>query len=125
PSNGEVHIDGVNISEIDLNDWWRRTTTVFQDFQKFQLLNVRENIVIGQMQDMNDMDKIQQATLLSGADEMIQNLPNKYETKLGKEFGGHELSQGQWQRIAVSRAYMRYADILILDEPTASLDAKA
>lgn len=125
PSNGEVHIDGVNISEIDLNDWWRRTTTVFQDFQKFQLLNVRENIAIGQMQDMNDMDKIQQATLLSGADEMIQNLPNKYETMLGKEFGGHELSQGQWQRIAVSRAYMRDADILILDEPTASLDAKA
>lgn len=125
PSEGRIKIDGLDMSEIDLNDWWKRTTAVFQDFQKYQILNVQENIAIGQIESMTDFVKVKEAAILSGADEIIQSLPSQYETILGKEFGGVELSLGQWQRIAVARAYIRDAELLVLDEPTASLDPKA
>lgn len=125
PIEGKITIDGLDLAELDLNEWWKLTTAVFQDFQKFQLLTVRENIAIGQTKSMDDIAKVREAALLSSADDMIQKLPDKYESILGKEFGGTELSQGQWQRIAIARAYIRDAELLILDEPTASLDAKA
>lgn len=125
PLNGKITVDGVDLREIDLNDWRKKTTAIFQDFIKYQLLNIRENIAIGQMDDINNKDIVKKAAKLAGADEMIQSLPEGYETLLGKPFGGAELSQGQWQKIAIARAYIRNAPLLILDEPTASLDAKA
>lgn len=125
PKKGEILINGMDLRQIDLNEWRTQTTAIFQDFQKFQLLNVHENIAVGQIENINEKDKVQQAAFLAGADEMIQALPKGYETLLGKEFGGAELSQGQWQKVAIARAYIRNAKLLILDEPTASLDPKA
>lgn len=125
PTKGNVYIDEMNIKEIDLNDWWTKATAIFQDFQKYQLLNVRENIGVGNLSQMESLKKVQQSAVLAGADEMIQTFPDQYETMLGKEFGGEELSQGQWQKIAVARAYIKDAELLILDEPTASLDPRA
>jgi ATP-binding cassette subfamily B protein len=125
PLTGTIRINGIDLNELDLNSWRARTTAIFQDFQKYQLLNVRENVAVGQIEHLNDKELARKAALRSGADAMIQTLSEGYETLLGKEFGGTELSKGQWQKLAVARAYFRDSELLILDEPTASLDAKA
>ncbi len=124
PTQGTIRIDGLDLCDINVNEWRRKTTVIFQDFQKFNLLNVKDNIAVGQTDYIDDLDRIQQAATLSGAHDMVTNLSEGYHTLLGKEFGGTDLSHGQWQRIAIARTYMRNADLLILDEPTASLDAK-
>ncbi|WP_199614022.1 ABC transporter ATP-binding protein [Paenibacillus alkalitolerans] len=125
PTKGTVMIDGIDLNEIDLNSWRVKTTAIFQDFHKYHLLSVGENISIGQIENIEDKERLHKAALQSGAEAMIRTLPEEYDTLLGKEFGGTELSRGQWQKIAVARAYFRDSELLILDEPTASLDAKA
>lgn len=122
PSNGIIRLDGINLNEIDRRELGKKITAVFQDYVQFQL-TARENIGFGNLNKLNDDNLLEVAAAKSGADEFIENMQERYDAQLGPMFdGGQELSQGQWQKIALSRAYFRDADIVVLDEPTASMD---
>jgi ATP-binding cassette, subfamily B, bacterial len=98
---------------------------IFQDFVQYQL-SARENVGFGRSDALDDLDRIVDAAQRAGAHDDLIGLPDGYETTLGKEFfGGYDLSGGQWQRVALARLFFRDAPLLILDEPTASLDARA
>ena len=123
PSEGTILIDGIDIRELTPVELHKRIGVIFQDFVRYHL-PVRENIGFGQIDALDDRERIIASARKSGADGVVENLPEGYETMLGRWFhGGHELSLGQWQKIALARAFMRDAEILVLDEPTASLDA--
>ena len=124
-NSGEILIDGVNLKNIDLNDWYKTLGVLFQDFVKYEY-KVKENIHFGKLDEKEDIEKIINAATSSGADPMIKKLDHGYEQMLGRTFeGGMELSGGQWQKIALARGFFRNAYMLILDEPTSALDAKA
>ncbi len=124
PSEGSILIDGIDIRELDPIELQQRIGVIFQDFVRYHL-PVRENIGFGQIDAMDDIERIAAAARKSGAQSVVEELPNGYETMLGRWFhDGHELSLGQWQKIALARAFMRDAEILVLDEPTASVDAR-
>jgi ATP-binding cassette, subfamily B, bacterial len=124
PTEGVILIDGIDIREVDPLDLRQKIGVIFQDFVRYHL-PVTENIGFGQIEGVHRMDRIVESARKSGAHAIIENLPEGYQTMLGRWFhGGHELSTGQWQRIALARAFMREAEILVLDEPTASLDAQ-
>jgi ATP-binding cassette subfamily B protein len=124
PTEGAILFDGIDISEVDPLDLRQKIGVIFQDFVRYHLA-ARENIGFGQIEAADNMDNVIASARKSGADGIIEKLPEAYETTLGRWFhGGHELSLGQWQRIALARAFMRDAEILVLDEPTASLDAQ-
>ena len=126
PSSGRILLDGLDLQEWDSQALRERVGVIFQDFGRYQFL-VGENIGAGDARHFEDRDAWQQAAHKGMADEFIDQLPQQYETQLGKWFkGGRELSGGQWQKIALARAFMRTkADILVLDEPTAAMDAAA
>ena len=125
PDEGEILIDGRNVRDHDPADLRRQFGMMFQDYATYQL-SVRENIGVGNVDLVADDARIVAAAERSGADAVVANLPEGYETTLGKWFeGGHQLSGGEWQKVALARAFMRDAQILILDEPTAALDAQA
>ena len=126
PSKGVILLDGVDIREYDLKDLYSIYGIIFQDFGKYAL-TANENIVLGDIdKEMNEADVIDSASK-SGANDFIQEFPEKYDTPLSKYFeeNGRELSIGQWQKLSVARSFYSDSDILILDEPTASLDAFA
>jgi ATP-binding cassette subfamily B protein len=124
PSEGMILLDGIDIRELDPLELRRRIGVIFQDFVRYHL-PVRENIGFGQIEQAESLERIVESARKSGADSIIDDLPDGYETMLGRWFrNGHELSLGQWQKIALARAFMRDAEILVLDEPTASLDAQ-
>jgi ATP-binding cassette subfamily B protein len=124
PTEGAIFIDGIDIREFDPLELRQRIGVIFQDFVRYHL-PVRENIGFGQIEAAEDMERIVASARQSGAEAVIEDLPEGYETMLGRWFrNGHELSLGQWQKIALARAFMRDAEILVLDEPTASLDAE-
>ena len=113
------------IKEYSIESLYRSIGVVFQDFIKYPL-TVNENIGIGNLKRIDDFEKIQFAAYISGANKFIQSLPNEYQTILEKEWEeGSELSGGQWQTIAISRAIMRDVSILIMDEPSSALDPQA
>jgi len=121
-SEGSVEYDGVNILDLNPAELRKRVTAVFQDFVRYQS-TVRDNIGFGAIDRLSDNDWLEAAASKSGADEIIDSLPMQFDTMLGPMFdGGRELSQGQWQKIAISRAYFRDAELVVLDEPTASMD---
>lgn len=123
PSKGHIYIDGIDINEYDRLSIYKDIAVVFQDFMHYPL-EVYKNIGIGSIDDIENMDKIKEAAFKSGAVAFIEKLPQKYNTQLQKEWtNGVDLSLGQWQKLAIARAFMADRSILILDEPTASLDA--
>ncbi|MCG8327085.1 MAG: ABC transporter ATP-binding protein/permease [Chitinophagales bacterium] len=125
PTEGKILVDGVDIRKYGIEDLRNNIGIIFQDYIRFQL-KVKENIAIGNISAQNDFGLIEDAAGKSLASEVVEELPDKYEQILGKRFAnGIDLSGGQWQKIALARAYMREAQLLILDEPTAALDARA
>jgi ATP-binding cassette subfamily B protein len=131
PSSGSITFDGVDLRELDPASVQARIGVIFQDFVQYHL-PARENIGFGQVEALNDEARIIAAAQKSGAHEIISRLPQGYDTMLGRLFlerdgrrEGSDLSIGQWQKVALARAFMRAAPLLILDEPTASLDARA
>jgi len=122
---GEITIDGIPLHEFDLADLRRNVGVVFQDFSRYNL-SVQDNIGFGDLPQRENLDRIQQAANNAGASSVIEALEYGYQTILGKTFSeSAELSGGQWQKIGLARAFMTPAQILILDEPTAALDAIA
>ncbi|RLD21183.1 MAG: ABC transporter ATP-binding protein [Bacteroidetes bacterium] len=125
PTEGRILIDGVDLKEIKLSDLRLNIGVIFQDFVRFHL-SAAENIAIGNIPLKENRSMIESSAHKSLANQVIEKLPEEYEQMLGKRFkGGVDLSGGEWQKIALARAYMRDAQILILDEPTAALDARA
>ncbi len=126
PDEGVITLDGIDLREIDLDSLHARMGVIFQDFVRYHLSG-HENIGFGQIGTLGNEEYIQAAAKKSGAHEVLSNLPKGYDTILGRWFDdeGMDISVGEWQKVALARAYIRDAPILILDEPTASLDAKA
>jgi ATP-binding cassette subfamily B protein len=125
PSHGRISWDGVDISDMDQVKFSHQVAVIFQDFLRYHL-SASDNIGLGRFEAASDREQIVEAADQAGAHEMVNKLPAGYETLLGPEFlGGVDLSTGQWQRMALARAFFRNAPFVILDEPTSSLDAKA
>jgi ATP-binding cassette subfamily B protein len=125
PSEGRILLDGVDLREYDLEDLYRETGVIFQDFMRYEM-TARENIGVGRIEKLQDADLIQDAARKSLADGVIAKLHLGYDQMLGRRFEtGVDLSGGEWQKIALARAYLRDAQLLILDEPTAALDARS
>ena len=126
PTQGQILLEGLPLQDWDIDTLRRKIGVIFQDFARYQLI-VGENIGIGDSDNLDSENEIEIAAKKGMADEFVRDLPSGYKTQLGTWFkDGKELSGGQWQKVALSRAFMRSkADILILDEPTAAIDAKA
>jgi ATP-binding cassette, subfamily B, bacterial len=125
PQEGQVLIDGHDVREYDPDELRNEFGVLFQDYVSYQF-SARENIGVGKIERLDDAPAIASAAAKSGASGVIEALPQGYDTVLGKWFdGGVNLSGGEWQKVALGRAFMREAQILILDEPSAALDAKA
>jgi ATP-binding cassette subfamily B protein len=125
PDRGSVRWDGIDVAEVDPEQLRRSIAVIFQDFERY-LLSARENIGFGRVELADDSNAVAAAARRAGAHDFIAALPDVYETMLGREWmGGYDLSMGQWQRVALARAFFRDAPFIILDEPTAALDARA
>jgi ATP-binding cassette subfamily B protein len=125
PNAGRILIDGIDIKDFDANELRAQIGAMFQDYVTYQA-TAAENIGLGNVQDINDRERIEVAGAQAGAAELISGLPEGYDTALGKWFDqGVNLSGGEWQKVALARAFMRDAKILLLDEPTSALDAQA
>jgi ATP-binding cassette, subfamily B, bacterial len=125
PVAGQVLLDGVDLREYSLEDFHQEIGVIFQDFMRYEM-TARENIAVGRIEQLLELPLLHQSAQKSMADEVIGKLPHGYEQMLGRRFeGGVDLSGGEWQKIALARAYLRDAQILILDEPTAALDARS
>ncbi len=126
PTSGRILLDGLDLQEWNLATLQRRIGVIFQDFVRYQF-TVGENIGVGDVEAMTERDRWCDAAEKGTALSFIKTMPDQFETRLGRWFqGGRELSGGQWQKIALSRAFMRsQADILVLDEPTSAMDAEA
>jgi ATP-binding cassette subfamily B protein len=125
PSAGAIRIDGVDLRELRVEDLRAQFAVVFQDYAKF-LLTARENIWLGNVGLPIGSDAIIDAARRTGADEVIRALPRGYDTMLGRQFeNGSDLSVGQWQKLALARAFLRQTPFIILDEPSAALDPRA
>lgn len=124
PSEGAITLDGVSLHDYDLEEYYRQFSAISQDFVHYNL-SVQDNIGFGYIEELDNHDLTRQAANISGADEFIQTLDDGYDTLLGRIFDDStQLSRGQWQKLALARAYIKPSQILILDEPTAALDVK-
>ncbi len=125
PTEGEILLDDIPVKEYNQTQYQQYFGVIFQDFVKFEL-TLRENIAMGEIEEIKNQERIDSAAEKSLANEVVTGLPRGYDQQLGKRFKqGKDLSGGQWQKIAIARAYMKDAEILILDEPTSALDARA
>jgi ATP-binding cassette subfamily B protein len=124
PLDGTITLDGIDLRQFDTKALRREISIIFQDYVQYHM-TARENIWFGNIELSPDSEKIKAAAEHAGADNLISSLPKEYETILGKWFeDGEELSIGQWQKIALSRAFLRESLLIVLDEPTSSLDVK-
>jgi ATP-binding cassette subfamily B protein len=125
PDEGRITLDGRDLRDYDLDDLRANIGVIFQDFVRYHL-TAAENIGVGQIEAMDDRARIEGAARRAFADGVVASLPNGYDQVIGRRFrSGVDLSGGQWQKIAIARAYMRDAQVMILDEPTAALDARS
>jgi ATP-binding cassette subfamily B protein len=125
PTQGEILLDGVDLREYDLEDLYREIGVIFQDFMRYEM-TARENIAVGKIEELSDLPALKAAAKKSLADEVIARLVAGFDQMLGRRFeGGVDLSGGEWQKLALARAYLRDAQLLVLDEPTAALDARS
>ena len=123
PTAGRITLDGQDLRDFDIDELRRRMGVIFQDFGRYEL-TAAENIGLGDVARLGDRAAIMAAARAGGAGELLDGLPNGLDTPLGRELGERELSGGQWQRIALSRAFMADTELLVLDEPTAELDPR-
>jgi len=125
PDEGRIIVDGIDLRDFAVSDIHAHIGVIFQDFIRYSL-SARDNIGVGRIEAQQDMERIASAAERSLADAVIAKLPQGYDQQLGRLFNkGRDLSGGEWQKVAIARAYMRDAGLIILDEPTAALDAKA
>jgi ATP-binding cassette, subfamily B, bacterial len=125
PTEGQILLDGIDLREYNLEDLWKEIGVIFQDFVHYEM-TAAENIGVGRIEEAGNSFRIRAAAMKTFAEKVIQKLPNGYDQVLGCKFEGSvDLSGGEWQKIALARAYLRDAQLLILDEPTAALDARA
>lgn len=125
PTEGQVLLDGVDLREYSLEDLYKEIGVIFQDFMRYEM-TARENVAVGRIEEIGNLQEIKAASHKSLADEVIAKLPRGYDQMLGRRFEtGVDLSGGEWQKLALARAYLRDAQLLILDEPTAALDARS
>jgi ATP-binding cassette, subfamily B, bacterial len=125
PTEGQILLDGIDLREYSIEDLHRHIGVIFQDFMRFEM-TARENIAVGRVDQPQQQGDIELAAHKSLADTVVNKFANGYDQMLGRRFeGGVELSGGEWQKIALARAYLRDAQLLILDEPTAALDARS
>jgi ATP-binding cassette, subfamily B, bacterial len=125
PTSGQVLLDGIDLREYNLEDLWENIGVIFQDFVRYDM-TVADNIATGKIEERNNSFRIRAAAFKSLAENVVHKLPQNYDQMLGCRFaGGVDLSGGEWQKIALARAYLRDAQLLILDEPTAALDARS
>jgi ATP-binding cassette subfamily B protein len=125
PTEGQILLDGIDLRDYDLEDLHREIGVIFQDFMRYEM-TARENIAVGRIGEINNLELLKGAAQKSMADLTIGRLPEGYDQMLGRRFEqGVDLSGGEWQKVALARAYLRDAQLLILDEPTAALDARS
>jgi ATP-binding cassette subfamily B protein len=125
PFEGQVLLDGIDLREYDLDDLYKEVGVIFQDFMRYEM-TARENIAVGRIEQVTNMELLQHSAEKSLADQVVGRLPAGYDQMLGRRFdGGVDLSGGEWQKVALARAYLRDAQVLILDEPTSALDARS
>lgn len=126
PSAGRILVDDIDLKQLDLSRWRQQIAVVFQDFCHYSL-TVGENIALGNLNNLEKLDKLKLAARKAGIANKIDRLEHQYQTLLGKQFDGTELSGGEWQKIAIARAFIREerSQLLVLDEPTAALDPRS
>jgi ATP-binding cassette subfamily B protein len=125
PTSGQILLDGADLRDYAIEDLQKEIGVIFQDFVRYDM-TARENIGVGRIESIQDTERLLMAAGKSKASELIERFPDGMEQMLGRRFeGGLDLSGGEWQKFALSRAYMRDAQVVILDEPTSALDAMA
>jgi ATP-binding cassette subfamily B protein len=125
PTAGQILLDGSDLREYNLEDLWKEIGVIFQDFVRYDM-TATENIAVGQIEEIKNSFRVRAAAHKSLAEDVIRKLPDGFDQVLGRRFeNGVDLSGGEWQKIALARAYLREAQLLVLDEPTAALDARS
>jgi ATP-binding cassette, subfamily B, bacterial len=125
PTEGSITVDGIDLKNLNLNQWRQYISVIFQDFGRYAF-TLTENISLGNLKSLHDPEPLQHAIQKAGMTRLVNKLPEKEHTLLSKQFGGTDLSGGEWQKLALARAFIREdAQLLILDEPTAALDPRS
>jgi ATP-binding cassette, subfamily B, bacterial len=125
PTSGRILFNGLDVTHFSPRSVQREMSIIFQDYGQYSM-SARENVALSKLDDIGNDAALEKSGLQSGANEFVTDLPEGYDTMLGRLFtGGRQLSGGQWQRLALSRLYFRDASVLVFDEPTAALDAQA